>query len=195
MSASRTSCRVGSSVLVRGRGSRQGDADPARPRPGRCHHPHAGRTPAARSISTSAMSQLVVGSQPGELDAGRLADHAAAPVATDEVLRPQRLAVGQRDVDAACRPARSPSPRVRAAIGTPSSSSPAGQDALEVALQQREPVVVAGGEVADVKSGPRRTPATCIACPSARNRSAMPRWSSTSMVRECRPLEREPSSS
>jgi hypothetical protein len=30
----------------------------------------------------------------------------------------------------------------------------------------------------------------CIACPSARNRSAMPRWSSTSIVRECSPPER-----
>jgi hypothetical protein len=36
---------------------------------------------------------------------------------------------------------------------------------------------------------------TCIALPSARNRSAIPRWSSTSMVRECRPPEREPSTS
>src|SRR5258708_33252680 len=42
-----------------------------------------------------------------------------------------------------------------------------------------------------------RTPAnacTCIAFPSARKRSTTPRWSSTSMVREWRPLERELSS-
>ncbi len=31
---------------------------------------------------------------------------------------------------------------------------PAGQDALEVALQQRHPIVVAGGEVADVHRDP-----------------------------------------
>src|SRR5229473_6768994 len=35
---------------------------------------------------------------------------------------------------------------------------------------------------------------TCIAFPSARKRSTTPRWSSTSMVRECRPLDRELSS-
>src|SRR6266849_3771617 len=35
---------------------------------------------------------------------------------------------------------------------------------------------------------------TCTAFPSARKRSTTPRWSSTSMVRECRPLERELSS-
>src|ERR1700738_3882822 len=37
---------------------------------------------------------------PGELDAGRLSDHAASAVAPDEVVRPERLAVGQLDVDA-----------------------------------------------------------------------------------------------
>ena len=37
---------------------------------------------------------------PGELDARCLADHAASSVASDEILRAQRLAVGQRDVDA-----------------------------------------------------------------------------------------------
>jgi len=37
--------------------------------------------------------------------------------------------------------------------------------------------------------------ATCIACPSDRNRSAIPRWSRTSMVRACRPPAREPASS
>src|SRR2546430_2165641 len=34
--------------------------------------------------------------------------------------------------------------------------------------------------------------ATCTTCPSDRNRSAIPRWSRTSMVRECRPPAREP---
>src|SRR4051794_25083844 len=32
---------------------------------------------------------------------------------------------------------------------------------------------------------------TCIACPSERNRSAMPRWSNTSIVRACSPPARE----
>src|ERR1700694_516206 len=38
---------------------------------------------------------------PREVDAGFLADQAATAVASDEVLRPQRTAVGQFDVDAA----------------------------------------------------------------------------------------------
>src|SRR2546429_6175817 len=38
-------------------------------------------------------------------------------------------------------------------------------------------------------------PATCATCPSDRNRSAIPRWSSTSIVRECRPPARDPASS
>src|SRR3954447_8998295 len=37
--------------------------------------------------------------------------------------------------------------------------------------------------------------ATCACWPSARKRSAMPRWSRTSMVRACRPPAREPASS
>src|SRR5260221_12245092 len=37
---------------------------------------------------------------PREPDAGRLADQTASSVASDEILRPQRLAVGQFDVDA-----------------------------------------------------------------------------------------------
>ena len=36
----------------------------------------------------------------GELDTGLLADQTASAVAPDEIVRPQRLAVGQSDVDA-----------------------------------------------------------------------------------------------
>ena len=87
---------------------------------------------------------------PGELDAGRLADHAASAVAPDEVLRAQRLAVGQRDVDAGVvlREAR----HLTSAIDRHRQlADPVGQDALDVVLPQREPVVVARGEVADVE--------------------------------------------
>jgi len=37
---------------------------------------------------------------PGELDAGGLPDQTASSVALDEIFRPQRLAVGDLDVDA-----------------------------------------------------------------------------------------------
>src|SRR5215204_3009669 len=43
--------------------------------------------------------------------------------------------------------------------------------------------------------GIQANPATCATCPRERNRSAIPRWSRTSMVRECRPPAREPARS
>ena len=78
---------------------------------------------------------------------------AASSVAPDEVVRPERLAVGQLDVDAGVvlREARH---LASASDRHPQLADPGGQDALEVALPQREPVVVAGGEVADVQRDP-----------------------------------------
>ena len=90
---------------------------------------------------------------PGELDAGCLADQAASSVAPDEILRPQRLAVGQLDVDAGVvlREAR----HLTSAIDRHRQlADPAGQDALDVVLPQPEPVVVPGGKVADVQPDP-----------------------------------------
>ena len=89
----------------------------------------------------------------GELDAGCFADQAASAVASDEILRPQRLAVGQLDVDAGVvlREARhltSAIDRHRQLV------DPAGEYALDVVLPQREPVVVPGGKVADVQPDP-----------------------------------------
>ena len=110
----------------------------------------------------------------GELDAGCLADQAASAVAPDEILRPQRLAVGQLDVDAGVvlREAR----HLTSAIDRHRQlADPAGQDALDVVLPQPEPVVVPGGKVADVQTGSPANPATWATCPSERNRSAIPR--------------------
>ena len=90
---------------------------------------------------------------PGELDAGGLADQAASAVAPDEILRPQRLAVGELDVDAGVvlRETR----HLTSAIDRHRQlADPAGQDALDVVLPQREPVVVPGGKVADVQRDP-----------------------------------------
>ena len=50
--------------------------------------------------STSAIRLLLRRIPPRELDAGCLADDAASSVAPDEILRPQRLAVGALDLDA-----------------------------------------------------------------------------------------------
>jgi hypothetical protein len=87
---------------------------------------------------------------PGELDAGCLANHAAAAIAPDEILRPERLTVEERDVDAAfvlretCQLASTIDRHRQLA-------DPLGQDALDVVLPQREAVVVPGGKVADVQ--------------------------------------------
>src|SRR5205085_2720220 len=78
---------------------------------------------------------------PGELDAGCLADDAAPPVAPDEVLRSQGLALGQLDVD----------PRVVLGKARHIASvadldrqlgDPAGQYSLDLALSDPERVAV-----------------------------------------------------
>ena len=87
---------------------------------------------------------------PGELDAGCFTDQTASSVAPDEIFRPQRLAVGQLDVDAGVvlRETR----HLTSAIDRHRQlADPAGQDALDVVLPQPEPVVVPGGKVADVQ--------------------------------------------
>ena len=114
--------------------------------------PPSGRMPisGSSSISTSAIIQLVDGIQTGELDAGGLADHAAPSVAADEILRSERRVIGQLDVDAGVV-LREADHLTFAKDRNPELLHPAGQDALEVALPEREQVVVAGGEVADVQ--------------------------------------------
>src|ERR1700716_124374 len=90
-----------------------------------------------------------------ELDAGRLAHSAATPIATHQILSPQRCAVGQRNVDAAVV-LRETGHLALAQDRNAQLIEPAGQDALEVALQQRHPIVVAGGEIADVHRDPSK---------------------------------------
>ena len=87
---------------------------------------------------------------PGEVDAGRLADQAASSVAPDEILRPQRPAVGQLDVDAGVV-LRETGDLAAVVDRHPQLADPAGQDALDVVLPQAEPVGVPGGKVADVQ--------------------------------------------
>ena len=112
--------------------------------------PHSGGVSAS---SASAIRLLVVGSDPGKRDAGRLADEAASAVASDEILRPQRAAVAQLDIDAGVvlRETR----HFDAAIDRhPELVDPAGEDPLDVVLPQPEPVGVAGGKAADVEMDP-----------------------------------------
>jgi hypothetical protein len=89
----------------------------------------------------------------GELDAGGLAHQAAAAVTADQIVCAQGLAVGERQVDAGLvlREAR----HLQVSIDRHSELfDPAGQDALDMALPQCEPVSVPGGKVADVERGP-----------------------------------------
>ena len=93
----------------------------------------------------------------GELDAGCFTDQTASSIAPGEILRPQRLAVGQLDVDAGVvlretRHLTSAMDRHR------QLADPAGQYALDVVLPQPERVGMPGGEVADVQGGPGELP-------------------------------------
>ena len=90
------------------------------------------------------------GIRSGEADAGCLTDQAASAVAPDEILRPQRPAIAELDIDAgivlreACH--------LDTAIGRHLELlDPAGQYALDMDLPQPEPVIVPGGEIADVQ--------------------------------------------
>ena len=89
----------------------------------------------------------------GELDAGCFADQASSAVAPDEILGPKRLAVGHLDVDAGV--VLRETGHVTSAVDRhPELADPAGEYAFDVLLPQREPVVVAGGKVADVQTDP-----------------------------------------
>src|SRR5207237_823808 len=93
-----------------------------------------------------------------EVEADRPADQAASSVAPDEILRPERRVPGHLDIDAGV--VLSEAHHLAAAEDrNPELADPVSQDGLELALPQREPVVVAGGEVADVQGDPgeRRT--------------------------------------
>ena len=88
----------------------------------------------------------------GELDPGRLANHAAPAVAPDEVLRSQRHAAGQLHVDAGfvlhqSRHLAFAKDRHLELV------EPAGEDALYVLLRQRQPIRVPGGKAAEVEVG------------------------------------------
>ena len=109
------------------------------------------------AISTSAIRAARGRIPAGELDAGCLADQTASSVAPDEVLRPQRLAVGQLDVDAGVV-LRETGHLTSAVDRHRELADPAGQDALDVVLPEPEPVGMPGGKVADVQGDPGERP-------------------------------------
>ena len=111
--------------------------------------PHSGSS----ANSTSAIRLLVVGSHRAPRHAGRLADQTAPPVAPDEIYRPQRPAVGQRDSDAGVVP-REPRHLTADKIGTPSSPTQPARRRSIWFCPQPEPVVVPGGKVAAIQGDP-----------------------------------------
>ena len=107
-------------------------------------------TSAPRSISTSAISQLVVGSHPGNSMPADLRIRLRPPSQPTRYSARSDVAVGERDVDAGVvlRETR----HLASAIDRHRQlADPFGQDALDVVLPQPEHVVVPGGKVADVQ--------------------------------------------
>jgi len=93
------------------------------------------------------------GIQPGDVDAGCLADQAASSVAADEVLRSERRVPGQLDIHAGV--ILSEAHHLAAArAGTPSSPTQPARMGSNRLCPQSEDIVVAGGEVADVQEDP-----------------------------------------
>ena len=79
------------------------------------------------------------------------------PSHADEVLRLQRLALGQLDVDAGV--VLRDTGRFTSAVHRHRQlANPAGQDALDVVLPEPEPVGMPGGKVADVQRDPGERP-------------------------------------
>src|SRR5262249_46086669 len=116
----------------------------------------------AGAVATEAELRLLVhldlgdhpagrGLQPGKVDAGCLPDRAPSSVAADEVRRPERRVAGQLDIDTAVVLREADHLAATKDRNRELTDDPVGQDALEVALPEREPVVVTGGEVADVQ--------------------------------------------
>src|SRR5437762_12876784 len=87
-----------------------------------------------------------------KVDACRFTYEAASTVAPDEILRLQRLTVGERDIHTGVVLDKA---HDFAAVENwhLEFGDPAGEDALDVLLPQRESVVVARREVADVQAG------------------------------------------
>ena len=87
-----------------------------------------------------------------EVDAGGLADDAAAAVAADEVPRPQRLAAGALDVDAGVV-LREAGDLGAVVDAHRQLGDPGGHDPLDVVLEDRERVRVPRREIAHVQHG------------------------------------------
>src|SRR5262249_17896657 len=90
--------------------------------------------------------------RPRKVDPGLLADQAATAVTSDEVVRPQRTAVGEGDVDAGVVVGKA-GHLAPAQDRDPQLLDPGGEDTLDGVLPEREPVAVARGKVADVERG------------------------------------------
>ena len=105
------------------------------------------------SISTSAIIQLVEGSNPAKSMPAALRIRLRPPSQPTRYSARSDRSVGQLDIDAGVV-LREAHHLAATKDRNPELADPVGQDGLEVALPQREHVVVAGGEVADVQEDP-----------------------------------------
>ena len=89
-------------------------------------------------------------------DARRLADQAAASIAPDEIARPQPHAIEELDGDAGI--VLHETRHLSAAVDRhPEFADPPGEDAFDVFLPQRQPVIVPGREIADIQPHRRKS--------------------------------------
>src|SRR5262245_40656726 len=86
---------------------------------------------------------------PGECDAGGFTDQAASAVAANEVLGPERPALGQLDIDAGV--VLDETRHFLSINGYRQIAYPASQYALDVGLPKSEPVIVPGRKIANVQ--------------------------------------------
>src|SRR5262249_37827119 len=91
-----------------------------------------------------------------EVDAGFLTDQAATAVAPNKILRPQRAAFGQLDVDTGVV-LHEPRPPPPAMDRHGELAAPGRQYVLDAVLPERESIVVAGRKVTDVEPNHRET--------------------------------------
>ena len=88
----------------------------------------------------------------GELDAGCLTDDAASSVAPDEILRPQRPALGQLDIDAGVV-LREPRHLTSVIDQHRQLGDPGGHDSLDLVLPDPERIGMTRREVAHIQDG------------------------------------------
>ncbi len=110
--------------------------------------PHSGGSSAQLSLGNQVAGGRI---RSRKFDARGFAHQAPSAIAPDQIFCSQRLAVAERDVDAAAF-LREACNFTSAVDLYPKFVDPAAENSLDVPLPQCEPIVVAGGKVTDVQA-------------------------------------------